>query len=60
MHHGIAVSNRKGIYAGWSDEELTKFGIRCIKKNVKHIKKYNVKKIFSLIIPFLVMEILIE
>ena len=47
MRHGLTESNKRKVYAGWSDEELSQEGIQSLWQSQKKIEKLNIEKIFT-------------
>jgi broad specificity phosphatase PhoE len=47
MRHGLTESNKKKIYAGWSDESICNEGISDLLEIGRKLKKFKIKKIFS-------------
>ncbi len=47
IRHGLTESNKKKIYAGWSDESLCQEGVSALVEIGKKSKKFKIEKIFS-------------
>ncbi|MCK4821064.1 phosphoglycerate mutase family protein, partial [bacterium] len=47
IRHGLTESNKRKIYAGWSDESLCQEGVSALLKIGKKSKKFKIEKIFS-------------
>ena len=47
IRHGLTESNKKKIYAGWSDESLCQEGVSALLEIGKKSKKFKIEKIFS-------------
>jgi len=47
LRHGLTESNKKKIYAGWSDECLCKEGVSALLEIERKIKEFNIERIFS-------------
>lgn len=47
IRHGLTESNKKKIYAGWSDESLCQEGVSALLEIGKKSKKFKIEKVFS-------------
>ena len=47
IRHGLTESNKKKIYAGWSDESVCNEGISNLLEIGNKLKKFKIEKIFS-------------
>lgn len=47
IRHGLTESNKKKIYAGWSDESLCQEGVSSMKNIGKKLQRLKIENIFS-------------
>ena len=47
LRHGLTESNKKKIYAGWSEECLCEEGVVALHKIGRKLKEFKIEKIFS-------------